>query len=308
MNRLNETKKDYDSGRITKSDYIVKMYEIHSGLFDYAEFIEKTNISSIEIRDNKVICTFRDSGIKFICNKNDKRLAPFDTLNFGSYEMDELEMQLNLIEPDYSVFDIGGNLGWYSMHIAKAKPGTKIFTFEPIKSTFDLLNENIRINGFTNIETFNSGFSDIEGEMTFYFDPELSVNASLADLSSDHKLVRAICYVKKLNTFIKEKKYKVDFIKCDVEGAELLVYKGGMEVIKNQMPVIFSEMLRKWAAKFNYHPNQIIELLAGEGYGCFVLKNKKLKAFGFVDETTQDTNYFFLHKEKHNEKIKRFSE
>jgi FkbM family methyltransferase len=308
MNRLNEIKKDYDSGRITKSDYIIRMYEIHSGLFDYAEFIEKTNISSIEVRNNRVICTFRDSGIKFICNKNDKRLVPFDTLNFGSYEMDELEMQLNLIEPDYSVFDIGGNLGWYSMHVAKEKPGAKIFTFEPIKSTFDLLNENIRINGFTNIETFNYGFSDTEGEMTFYFDPALSVNASLADLSNDNQLVKVICYVKTLDNFIKEKNYKVDFIKCDVEGAELLVYKGGMKVINNQRPVIFSEMLRKWASKFNYHPNHIIELLSGEGYGCYVLRNKKLKAIGLVDKTTQDTNYFFLHKEKHIEKIMRFSE
>ena len=308
MNRLNEIKKDYDSGRITKSDYIVRMYEIHSGLFDYAEFIEKTNISSIEVRNNRVICTFRDSGIKFICNKNDKRLAPFDTLNFGSYEMDELEMQLNLIEPDYSVFDIGGNLGWYSMHVAKERPGAKIFTFEPIKSTFELLNENIRINRFTNIETFNYGFSDTEGEMTFYFDPALSVNASLADLSNNNQLVKVICYVKKLDNFIKEKNYKVDFIKCDVEGAELLIYQGGMELISNQRPVIFSEMLRKWAAKFNYHPNDIIELLSGEEYGCYVLKNKKLKAFGLVDETTQDTNYFFLHKEKHIEKIMRFSE
>jgi FkbM family methyltransferase len=170
------------------------------------------------------------------------------------------------------------------------------------------LNENIRINGFTNIETFNYGFSDTEGEMTFYLDPALSVNASLADLSNNNQLVKVICYVKKLDNFIKEKNYKVDFIKCDVEGAELLVYQGGMELISNQRPVIFSEMLRKWAAKFNYHPNDIIELLSGEGYGCYVLKNKKLKAFGLVDETTQDTNYFFLHKEKHIVKIMRFSE
>ena len=55
---------------------------------------------------------------------------------------------------------------------------------------------------------------------------------------------------------------RVDFIKCDVEGAELFVYKGGMEIIENSKPLIFSEMLRKWSAKFGYHPNDIIDLLA----------------------------------------------
>lgn len=54
-------------------------------------------------------------------------------------------------------------------------------------------------------------------------------------------------------------------------------------------------MLRKWSAKFGYHPNDIIDLFASVGYKCFVIKEDKLRKFARVDEETVGTNYFFLH-------------
>ena len=38
-----------------------------------------------------------------------------------------------------------------------------------------------------------------------------------------------------------------DFIKCDVEGAELLVFKGAKNTLINNKPIVFSEILRKWS-------------------------------------------------------------
>ena len=45
-----------------------------------------------------------------------------------------------------------------------------------------------------------------------------------------------------LDEFVKGKKTKVDFIKCDVEGAELLVFTGGIKSIEKYKPIIFAEM------------------------------------------------------------------
>ncbi|WP_342228107.1 FkbM family methyltransferase [Rickettsiella endosymbiont of Rhagonycha lignosa] len=61
--------------------------------------------------------------------------------------------------------------------------------------------------------------------------------------------------------FSEQKMTKLDFIKCDVEGAELTIYTGGINVIREHKAIIFTEMLRKWSVKFNYHPNDIIALL-----------------------------------------------
>ena len=53
----------------------------------------------------------------------------------------------------------------------------------------------------------------------------------------------------------------IDFIKCDVEGNELSVIQGGEKLIKSHKPIILLELLRKWSARFNFHPNEVIELL-----------------------------------------------
>jgi len=189
------------------------------------------------------------------------------------------------------------------MNIGKSIPKAKILTFEPIPSTFDHLVENIRINNLQNIEPFNFGFSDVEGSFSFYFDPMLSVNASLANVSEKNEISSVTCSVKKLDDFVNQNIDKIDFIKCDVEGAELLVFKGGINVIKKHRPIVFTEMLRKWTAKFNYHPNDIIMFFKELGYSCFTTKEGKLVNFNLVDDTTIETNYFFLHKEKHSKQI-----
>ena len=98
---------------------------------------------------------------------------------------------------------------------------------------------------------------------------------------------------------------KIDFIKCDVEGAELFVFQGALKLLAQDKPIVFTEMLRKWAAKFDYHPNQIIELFQGLGYQCFTADAEgKLRAFGLMDDQTQETNFFFLHKTQHAHEIK----
>ena len=254
MNKLNEARIRFLKGELNKSDYIDEMYQLHSILYDYSEYIVSTNISSIEIINERVIMTFRDSCLRFICTENDKRLAPLETLNFGNYEHDELAMQLKLIEDGYNVLDIGGNYGWYAMEIAQKRRISNIFSFEPIARSFYYLNENIKLNNLDNIKTFNFGFSDTEGLTNFYFDPNISVNASMENVSSNDKITNITCSVKKLDNFVKDQNIKVDYIKCDVEGAELLVFKGGIEMISKDRPIIFAEMLRKWTAKFNYHP------------------------------------------------------
>jgi len=125
--------------------------------------------------------------------------------------------------------------------------------------------------------------------------------SSMANLREDQDTVTEECVVKKLDDFVSSTPSlkRIDFIKCDVEGAELFVFKGALETMKKDKPIIFTEMLRKWASKFNYHPNQIINLLKDLGYGCFVPHNGRMKEIVEMDENTVETNFFFLHGEKH---------
>lgn len=305
---LFDKKRKFFEKKLDKREYIDEMYKEHAVLFSYSEFLKDTNISAIEISDDKVIMTFRDSGVKFLTVKNDKRLASLDTLNFGTYETEELGMQIALMENGQNIFDIGGNFGWYAVHVAKKFPRSKVFSFEPIPSTFKFLNDNVSLNQLPNVKTYNYGLSDEEGKFKFYFDPELSVNASLANVSDKVNIQSVECTVKKLDNIPELKDMKIDFMKCDVEGAELPAFKGAQNSIRKNLPIIFTEMLRKWTSKFNYSPNDIIEFLSNFGYSCFTSEKGRLKNFEKVTEETIETNYFFLHREKHSGKIKEFLE
>lgn len=304
---LKENREDLIKGRLNKWEYIDKMYESHKLLFEYSDFVTGTDISKIEIIDNKVIMTFRGSGVKMLVNKNDSRITPIETLNFGSYENDELQMQLKLIKANDYVFDIGGNNGWFSLHVAKAFPAAKIYAFEPIPHTFSALSENVKMNNCSNIVLNNFGLSDKEGTFDFYFDAASSGNASLKNLADKKNIEVLKCKVQTLDSFISEKNVPVNYIKCDVEGAELFAFKGGFDSIKKFTPIIFTEMLRKWSAQFDYHPNDIIRLLEALNYSCFELDKDKLSRITAVTDETVSTNFFFLHNDKHAKEIKNHS-
>ena len=294
----------YQQGKISKSDYITQMYKLHKQLFEYSQFIHDTDIASIEIKDESIIMTSRETGIKMLCIHPDQRIAPIEILNFGYYEKPILSMIFKLIKPNFTIFDIGTNIGWYTLNIAKIFPDAKIFSFEPIPLIFGELKANLDLNGFKNVEIHNFGFSDREDKLTFYVNPEETVSASLKNISESTNIQEIACFVKRLDDFVVAHDVEnLDFIKCDVEGAELLVFKGGLKAIKQYQPIVFAEMLRKWSAKFNYHPNDIIKLLSQIGYRCFKIKNGLLAEFFSMDESTTETNFFFLHSIKHAAQI-----
>lgn len=302
---INDLKNKYKNNEISKDDFIKQMFMVHSVLFEYADILEDTDIKSINIEDKKVVMQTRTDNIKIICDSLDKRAMPIEILNFGQYETDELNLLKELNTDNSVIFDIGANIGYYSMVLGNYNKDCKIYAFEPIPYTFDYLNSNIKINGITNVVTNQSALSDENGETIFYYSRELSVNSSMKDLNKEFAKEKIRCKIQKMDDFIKENNIcKVDLIKCDTEGSEYLVFKGAKETLKKYKPAVFTEMLRKWSKSFDYNPNEIIALFREIGYKCYVIKKDKIQEFKYMDENTIDTNFIFLHPCKH----KRFIE
>ena len=307
MKAISETLANYTSGVIDKPTFIKSMYEDHhAAFFNYAEYIAKTNIKKIEIEDDSVIMTSRDRGIRIACSPGDFRIAPIETLNFFDYEKAESAMMENLVSDGDTFFDIGANIGWYSINIAASRRATKVYCFEPIPKTYKSLAVNLELNNLHNVVAYNYGFSSTAGHFPFYYYPEGSGNASSANLTGRSDVECVQCEVRTLDEYTNETGTRVDFIKCDVEGAELLVFRGGIETIKRDKPIIFSEILRKWTKKFNYNPNDIFRLFKEQGYQAFTVKENCLLNFFEMEESTIETNFFFLHSEKHVNIIQRF--
>lgn len=299
-------KESYLKGEINKAEYIAEMYKYHDNLYKYAKLLPQTNIKQIVIEDNLLYMKTRDCGIKLVCKEFDERIAPIEMLNFNNYEEDEwdiIDQMLNILEAK-TFFDIGANIGYTSILMGKKHHQMVIHSFEPVKPSFDMLKINVNINNMENIQIHNIGLSDEKGESSFFYYPEGSVNASLENLSGREDVQEIICQIDTIDSmFTKLGEKNLDFIKCDVEGAEFMVLKGAKKTIADKKPVIFSELLRKWSKEFGYTPNDVINFMKNLNYKCYFIKNKKLEELTNIDEKTIETNFFFLNEEKHN-KIK----
>jgi FkbM family methyltransferase len=307
MSTLKSIAERFATGQIDKPTFIQTMYaEQHQRLFDYADYLARTNVKKIEIEDGRVITTSRDRGIRIVCGAGDHRIAPIETLNFLDYEKAESEMLENLVQDGDTFFDIGANIGWYSLNIAASRRATQVHCFEPLPKTWKQLQANLAINGFTNIQPHHFGFSNQAGSFPFYYYPEGSGNASGANLTGRTDVEVVECHVQTLDQYTADSGVRVDVIKCDVEGAELLVFQGGQATLARDKPIVFSEILRKWSAKFNYHPNAIFQLFGSLGYSAFSVGGGQLKPFASMDDATVETNFFFLHADKHADLIRRY--
>jgi FkbM family methyltransferase len=310
--KLSEIKTKYGKGLIAKHDFIDEMYSVHTQLFEYMGQLGADGISKIEISPSSVVMSMKSfSGngeIKLNCVTNDKRTTVLEVLNFGKYEEDDASMLFSMTEKDFTVLDIGANIGWYSLNFSKILTAGEVYSFEPIPDTYSNLQSNILLNKAANIKSFNLALSNVNGETEFFYNPDELGAASARNIKDLNDIKKVKCKTQTIDSFVTEKKInKLDLIKCDVEGGELFVFEGGKNTFTEFKPVIFTEMLRKWSAKFNYHPNKIIEFFSGFGYNCFIVNNGKLKPVNEVKEDTVETNFIFLHAGKHQEMIKKYS-
>jgi len=307
--RLLDIQKRYLEEKGDKYAYFSAMFDVHRRLFEYPELLAGSPVRKIDMTQEGVLFEIEYEGvpIKICADPQDAHSLPLTFLNFKNYdEARESRFIFQMIQPGDTVFDIGANIGWYSLNILLRKKPVTVYSFEPIPASYQLLVKNFRLNGQSAELAFNVGLSNENKVVKFFFDTKCAMASSMANLRNHEETVEVVCQARRLDDMMTSFSglKRLDFIKCDVEGAELLVYQGALKTLETWKPIVFSEILRKWSKKFNYHPNDILDLFRKLKYECYVIEGESLATFGRVDDFTIPTNYFFLHNEKHEKLIK----
>jgi len=254
----------YRKESLTNAEYNRALWESHRNLFDYCEFLKGSNIKAIEVNEDGVLLRVREPEMALWCPPGDERNVAMTLLNFGSYEPEEMQTALKSAKDASVIFDVGANTGVYSIALAKSRPSAEVYAFEPVSQTFDGLVKNLKVNGVSNVKPVSYGLLDQGSVADFYVDPAVlgaSSAAPLGDQFGDVHTER--CKVTTLDQFAESLSVAPGFIKCDVEGAELLVFRGAAKILAERHPVIMTEMHRKWSKRFNYHPNDLIAISPG---------------------------------------------
>ncbi len=183
----------------------------------------------------------------------------------GTFETGTTEVLRRILLSDDIVFDIGANIGWYTTLFALACPEGQCHAFEPIPSIFRELAANCELNGLGRNTALNElavGSKSATMPVYSFGDLPHSYSSVSAEVGRDPRPTH--CRTTTLDDYIRGGQIeKVDLIKVDVEGAELMVLEGAERVFSlNSPPMWVLEINFRTSKLFGYAPSDLLRFLS----------------------------------------------
>jgi FkbM family methyltransferase len=169
----------------------------------------------------------------------------------------------NLITTGSTVVEVGGHIGYFAVLYSKligASGG--LFVFEPGENNLPYLRKNLSAK--ENAKIIEEAVSNVEGQVTFWLEDLSGQNNSIIE---DYHLLDGNIALSGLGDAVTKRAVHVpcttidhfaaemaaqgktvDFIKIDVEGAELLVLQGASALLKAKQTALMVEVTREYQA------------------------------------------------------------
>lgn len=174
------------------------------------------------------------------------------------------------IKPGNTVLDVGANIGFHTLYFSELVGNQgKVLAFEPVKYNFEKINDNIALNGYTNITLYQLALGNSNETFSIKARQDDS-NPGTFNLFEKGDL-EIKCVIG--DDVIKE---KIDFIKIDVEGYELYAFQGLKKIIEINKPKIVFEYDRNYQLRTQQDSKAIFEFLALLNYSFHEIKHEGL--------------------------------
>lgn len=186
--------------------------------------------------EHLIPCITRYSPVTYVY-RNDNIIG-ISVRHYGEYSELELALLRNFMHCDSTiVYDIGANIGIHTQGFSKTSK--HVYAFEPNSVNYKLLGINTFNN--KNVSIYNCAISDTNGTITV---EKLDLNDvdNYGEVCVSDSGETVDCYT--IDSLVKSNKIQSPHvIKIDVEGHELNVFKGMIDTIKNNLPVILYEAM-----------------------------------------------------------------
>ncbi|MDJ0747768.1 MAG: FkbM family methyltransferase [Xenococcaceae cyanobacterium MO_167.B27] len=152
----------------------------------------------------------------------------------GSYEYDKQLLFEQTITPGSTVYDLGGHVGFYTLLASVLVGNTgKVISFEPLPDNLKYLKKHLQINNISNTQIVEAAVCERNGIAYF----ETHNSSFQGHLGSNGTLQVKTVSLDELIT--KEKLPIPNYLKIDVEGAEVQVLQGAKQILTEFHPTIF---------------------------------------------------------------------
>lgn len=167
-----------------------------------------------------------------------------------------------MVAPGTVFFDVGAHVGFYTLLASSlVQQSGKVIAFEPFPRNIQYLEKHLTMNGVQNVALFKAAVSDHAGKAAFQEGP----TSSMGQINEKGELVVEMVALDDL--FLKGLVPLPDYIKIDVEGAELSVLAGARHILTVGRPTIF---LATHGPEIHLN---CLSMLQSLGYNCFPLDN-----------------------------------
>jgi FkbM family methyltransferase len=182
-----------------------------------------------------------------------------DLTRKGVYEYEETQLIKKILKSDSIVLDIGANIGYFTLIMAKR--AKLVYAFEPEPRNFHILQKNTEINNIKNAKLYNAAVTEASGTSTLY----------LCDSNRGMHRIYQSDWCREGTTEVKTIRIDdiidhADFIKIDVEGAELGVLKGMRKILEKRKSIALMEFHPPSIIEYGAKPRDVFDFMTSLGY------------------------------------------
>lgn len=150
--------------------------------------------------------------------------TPMDIWIIKEICLDHQYEQASVDIPDgWTVLDIGAGLGDFAIHIAKNRPHSVVYAYEPFPESLSLLQENLLLNGIRNVQAFPLAVSAQAGPVAFHVTAEAVAHTTVGPDSMPGQTIQ-VPAITLDQAFAELHLSQCDYLKMDCEGAEYSIF------------------------------------------------------------------------------------
>lgn len=220
----------------------------------------------------------------------------------GHFEDAENQFVQQFLKPGMVVLDIGAHHGYYTLLAAqKLGPAGRVFAFEPSPRERQTLTQHLRMNACANVHVEEVALGDSEGAAKFYIVKGRETGCN----SLRRPEVRGYTYstevrVMRLDLYVLQHDLStVDFVKMDVEGAELAVLQGATQFLaRKPRPIILCEVQDARTRAWGYPAREIVDFLRRRGFAWYVPRSRGMLQPVDSEQKAFDGNFVAVPEER----------
>ena len=184
---------------------------------------------------------YRRKGSFFLLNRN--TMMDDGIIKFKKYEDNLISNAINTINRNNisHVYDIGSNIGMYTVQLGKLPSVKHISSFEPFPTLFLQIGANVLINNLADKwQGHQCAISDYDGTADLHYHPYFLGTSSLKPDWAERAKSSVKVQVKRFDTLIRDTHQRC-YVKLDVEGSEIQALIGMIEFLSNNWVILQME-------------------------------------------------------------------